>query len=294
MSEMTRRGFLRETAILGAAAAALRLSDNAATADEKHHAPLPTIRLGKLEVSRLILGSNPFFGYAHQSGSLGQQMIEYYTDERIMQVMDDAAALGITTVTAPPEVRWIDLYQKYLDKGGKLRIWIAQAHGNPTKMKEEISRGVKGGAKAVFIQGHRVEDTYAAGKFDLVRGWVDHIKSLNVPAGLAAHRPDVHPAAEKAGFPTDFYFQCFFRPDTYLNEDREKAIATIRQITKPMIGYKILAAGRLPPAEGFAFALKHLARKDGICVGVFPKVKADMLAEDVRLAAKDQGGLARG
>ena len=45
---------------------------------------MPTIRLGHVEVSRLILGSNPFFGYAHQDGDLGRQMQEYYTDERII------------------------------------------------------------------------------------------------------------------------------------------------------------------------------------------------------------------
>jgi len=283
--DLTRRDFVKQTALLGAAAAALRAVEGACAA-EQQPGELPKIRLGNIEVSRLILGSNPFFGYAHQPGDIGRQMVEYYTDARITEVLAQAAELGITAVAAPPDERWIKLYNRYLDQGGKLRIWIAQPHGDPAKMKEEITRAVKGGAKAAFIQGHRAEDHYAAGKFDLVRSWVEHIKSLGVPAGLAAHRPDVHPAAEKAGFPTDFYFQCFYRPDSYLKEDRDKAIETIRQISKPMVGYKILAAGRLPPEEGFAFALKHLARKDGMCVGVFPKIKPDMLAEDVRLARK--------
>jgi hypothetical protein len=281
MSKLTRRGFLQETAILGTAVAAMGLTRDAWGAEPIGE--MPKIRLGGLEVSRLILGSNPFFGYAHQQGDLGKQMVEYYTDERIMQVLDSAAEVGITTVTAPPDVRWANLYKQYLEKGGKLHTWIAQCHGNPAKMLQEIDRAVDGGAKAVFIQGHRTEDHFAAGKIDVVRSWVEHIKSHKVPAGLAAHRPDVHPTAEKEGFPTDFYFQCFFRPDTYLPEERELAIATIRQITKPMIGYKLLAAGRLKPEEAFAYALKHLAPKDGMCVGVFPKVKADMLAEDAKL-----------
>jgi hypothetical protein len=52
------------------------------------------------------------------------------------------------------------------------------------------------------------------------------------------------------------------------------------------VGYKILGAGRYPAKEGFAFALAHLAAKDGICVGIFPKQKADMLAEDVGLSRR--------
>jgi hypothetical protein len=203
-----------------------------------------------------------------------------------MEVMDEAAELGVTTVACPPDARWIKIYDAYRAKKGKLKVWLAQAHGNPANMKEEITRAADAGADGVFIQGHRVEDQYAEGKFDLVRSWIEHIKSCNLPAGMAAHRADVHPAAEKAGFPTDFYFQCFYRPETYTKEDRDLAIATIQRITKPVIAYKILAAGRIAPAEGFEVALKSIAKKDGICIGIFPKDKPGMLAEDVALACK--------
>ena len=74
----------------------------------------------------------------------------------------------------------------------------------------EITAAVKGGAKAVFIQGGRVDEQFAKGDLDRLRRWVQHIKSLRVPAGMASHRPDVHLEAEKRKFPTDFYFQCFY------------------------------------------------------------------------------------
>lgn len=281
---LSRRRFLFDTAALAAAAVAVKAAD--ATAAEAKPADMPTIKLGKLEVSRLILGSNPFWGFAHQPGDVGKQMSAYFTDEKIMEVMDEAAELGVTTVACPPDARWIKIYDAYRAKKGKLKVWLAQAHGNPANMKEEITRAADAGADGVFIQGHRVEDHYAEGKFDLVRSWIEHIKSCNLPAGMAAHRADVHPAAEKAGFPTDFYFQCFYRPETYTKEDRDLAIATIQRITKPVIAYKILAAGRIAPAEGFEVALKSIAKKDGICIGIFPKDKPGMLAEDVALACK--------
>jgi hypothetical protein len=286
--ELSRRGFLRETAMLGAAAAAMRAAEGA-TGAETSPGELPKIRLGSLEVSRLILGSNPFFGYAHH-GELGRKMIEYYKDDqRIMDVLAQAAELGITTVTAPPMPRWIKVFNKYLDGGGKLRIWIAQPHGEPEQMTKEITTAVRGGAKAAFIQGCRVEQQFRAGKMEVLRGWVEHIKSYDIPAGMAAHQADIHPLAEKANFPTDFYYQCFYRGDIerYVPEDRDLAVATIRQIThKPVVAYKILAASRLPAKEGFQFAFRHLAAKDGACVGIYPPMKAGMLAEDVGLAKK--------
>jgi hypothetical protein len=280
--QSTRRAFLAETAGLAAAAVALKASGGFAA--DATPASFPKIKLGDLEVSRLILGSNPFWGYAHQPGNVAKEMTDYFTDERIVEVLDQAAELGVTTVTAAPDPRWINLYTRYLDNGGKLKIWLAQAHGNPAKMREEIDRAVKAGAKGVFIQGHRAEDHHAWGKFDMVRSWIEHIKSHNLPAGMAAHRPNVHLAAEEEGFPTDFYFQSFYIPETYTPDLRDNAIQTIKKLTKPVIAYKILAAGRTPAAEGFAFALKNIAAKDGMCVGIYPPAKTGMLAEDVGLA----------
>ncbi len=247
---------------------------------------MPTIRLGHVEVSRLILGSNPFFGYAHQSGDIGRQMQEYYTDQRIIDVLDQAAALGVTAVAAPPSPEWIRIFTRYREQGGKLSTWIAQPHGSPKKMKEEIDSCAKGGAKAVFIQGHRVEEQFEKNTFDVVRGWLEHIKGHGMAAGMASHRPDIHPVAEKQGFPTDFYFQCFFRVDheNYAIECRDKAVETIRSITaKPVVAYKILGAARLPPEEAFTYAFKHITAKDGVCVGIYNKNKPAMLAEDVAL-----------
>jgi hypothetical protein len=38
--------------------------------------------------------------------------------------------------------------------------------------------------------------------------------------------------------------------------------------------------------EGFTFAFKHIRRKDGVCVGVFPKKRPGEIGEDAGLARK--------
>jgi len=287
--KLTRRGFLSEATLVAAAAATMRAVEGANGA-EPAAKELPKIKLGTLEVSRLILGSNPFFGIAHQEGDAGEQMRRYYTDARIMAVLDEAAALGVTAVASPPYPRWIKLFAKYLEQGGKLRTWIAQPDPPPEMMKEAIAAAAKGGAKAIFIQGGRADAQFSGGGLGLLPEWIDYIKSFGVPAGMAAHGTDTHLAAEKAKLPTDFYYQCFFPPGSLSKEpgrriaDFEKAITRIvKEIDKPIVGYKILSAGRIPPKEGFSFALAHLRPRDGVCVGVFPRDKADMIAEDATL-----------
>jgi hypothetical protein len=54
--------------------------------------PMPTIRLGSFEVSRLLLGSNPFWGFWHGNPKKPKD----YTMEGRFAVMDTAASQGIT------------------------------------------------------------------------------------------------------------------------------------------------------------------------------------------------------
>ena len=285
-TDMSRRDFMAQGSLISAALAVTGLGKRARGAEGAGSA-LATIRLGPLDVSRLILGSNPFYGFSHQSKKLSEEMVAYYSDERIAAVLDEAASHGVTAVASPPYDRWIRLFSDYLTRGGKLRTWIAQPDGKPADMTGQISTAVKAGAKAVFVQGARGDAEFARGRLGVVGDWVEHIKSLDVPAGMASHRPDVHLEAEKRQFPTDFYFQCFYNPrQGYREQDRQKAVAAIQQIAKPVVAYKILGAGRVPAAEGFGFALRHIRGKDGLCVGMFPKHDPDQIEEDAALARR--------
>lgn len=281
---MKRRDFLKTG--VAATLGGLALTAGPARASEARGtaaAPLPTVRLGTLEVSRLILGSNPFWGYSHKSAQLDEEMKRFHTDERIVRILDEAADCGLTAVASPPDERWRTLWTKYRAGGGRLKTWISQCHGNPEQMLSEIDRSVKAGAAAVFIQGARVEEQFGKGSFDVLRSWIERIREAGLPAGAAAHWPEVHPELERRGFPTDFYFQCMYnasKSNDYSPAEREKAAATIALLKKPVIAYKILAAGRLTPGEGFEFAFQRIRRKDGVCVGIYARNAIDQIRQN--------------
>ncbi len=279
-----RRKFLKDMVLIGAAASAVRNADG----DEAKKAPdtMPTITLGKVKVSRLILGSNPFFGFAHGNPQASEdEMRKWYTDERVMAVMDEAAERGINAVWTPSYDRWIRLWNAYRKKGGKLKTWI----GQPDKfdrMKQHITACAKNGGKAICIQGECVDRAFRDKKHDLVRQWLDLIHSFGLPAGIATHRPTTHLIAEEKKLPTDFYHQCLYQPDKYSPKDREQALATIRKLSKPVIAFKVLAAGRLDPKKAFAHLLKQLKPKDGLCVGMLPNKNPDQVAENASMIAR--------
>jgi len=281
---MKRRDFL-ETGAAFAAGRMLRPARPfpAGPARNSPDGPLPTIRIGRLEVSRFILGSNPFWGISHSSDRLDAEMKRHYTDDRIIRILDEAADCGLTAVTSPPDERWIKLWGRYRDNHGRLPIWISQCHGKPEQMFSEIDRSVKAGAGAIFIQGVRVEEQFGRGNFNVLRSWIEHIKESGLPAGAAAHWPEIHLELEKRKFPTDFYYQCVYnasKTSDYSAAEREKALAAIARLEKPVVAYKILGAGRLTAAEGFEFVFNRIKRKDGVCVGIFAREAIDQIRQN--------------
>jgi hypothetical protein len=281
-SSISRREFCKDAALLGAAVAAWR--DPSASAADATPSEMPKIKLGGLEVSRLILGSNPFFAFTHGNPQASPKVMkEFYSNERIMAVMDAAAAHGITAVWAPCYDHWIQLWNEYQEKGGKLKIWIAQPDRLP--MEPELMAAIRNGAKAVCIQGERIDSQVGRERWDVVRSWLELIKSHKLPAGMASHTVKTHLAAEEHGMPTDFYHQTLYRPDKYVRQGLDESLATIEKLAKPVVAYKVLGAGRILPKDTLPEIFKRLRPKDGICLGMFPKER-DEVAENAALTCK--------
>jgi hypothetical protein len=286
---LSRRDFCKGAAALGAAAVGLSAAgrvlgaESAAEKPPAVPAPMPTIKLGGLVVSRLILGSNPFFGFDHGNPQAsGKEMTDFYTDERIKAILDLAADQGITAVWTPCYERWIKVWNEYRKGGGKLKTWIAQPDRTP--MEKDIQAAIDNGAGAVSIQGGQIDSQVAGNnkKWDVVRGWLELIKKNGLPAGMATHTATVHLEAEEKGMPTDFYNQTMYRPDTYVPAGLEESLRVIEKISKPVIGYKALGAGRFAPKDALPVIFKRLKAKDGVCLGMYPKSK-DEIAENAAL-----------
>ena len=121
-----------------------------------------------------------------------------------MSVLDRAAEQGITAVWTPCYDRWVELWNEYRGKGGKLKIWIAQPDRLP--MERDIKIAANNGSKAIAIQGCRIDDMVREGKWDVIRGWIELIKSHGLPAGMATHGARTHLEAEEK-IAIDKYYQ---------------------------------------------------------------------------------------
>ena len=86
---------------------------------------MDTTALGDLQLSRLLLGSNPFSGFSHQGVDRDERMVHHYSVARIKEALFEAERLGVTGLVARTDFHVMRMLLEYRDDGGKLQ-WLAQ------------------------------------------------------------------------------------------------------------------------------------------------------------------------
>jgi len=254
-----------------------------------------TIRLGDLEVSRFMLGGNPFSGFSHQTAELGARMVHYFTCERIKATYREAERLGITTHVGRADHHIMRVLLEYWDEGGGIQ-WVAQTCPEVGTIQRGVQNAIRGRAKACYVHGGVMDNLLAAGRLDDVPAAINMIHDAGLPAGVAGHNPKVFEWAEEH-LDCDFYMCCYYNPSNrarhaehivgesewFHAEDRDAMTDVIQRLSKPAIHYKVMAAGRNDPREAFEYVARKLRPQDAVCVGVYTEKRPNELAEDVRL-----------
>lgn len=299
-SQLNRRNFITQSVLVGAGAtvsarAAEAPPSAAPVAQPGPVAPsskgkLPTGRIGKLTVSRLISGGNLISGWAHSRDLhyVPSLMRAYNTPEKVMDTLQLLEEHGVNTIIADPRKNVKDVFGRYWkERGGKIQ-WIAQLKITEKDMTD-IPKAVDNGAVAAYLHGG-VGDTFVEqGKVDVIGKAVELIRKNGVVAGVAGHSLEVPKACEQAKLNPDFYMKTFNskrywsagpqpRNDSVWEETPEQTKVFMEEVNKPWIAYKVLGAGAIHPREGFAYA--YLNGADFICAGMFDF----QVAEDVQIA----------
>lgn len=279
---------------------------------------LPKGKIGNVAISRVIVGSNLFGGGAHARNLMyvSELMKRYFTRDKILDTLQLCEENGINTTIGA--IGTVGRYNE--ERGGKMQViaqlnpadanWKDDADpgGSITTTKDDIRRSVEGAAKAgcvgAFLLGARADRWVKAERLDLIEAFVSLVKKSGLIAGVGGHDKRVPMDCEKAGIDVDFYFKTIhpqsywsaipkehrepFLVDSFGPNDHdcmweqypEETIRFMRTLKKPWIGFKVLAAGAVHPAEGFKFAFEN--GTDFVCSGMFDW----QVRENVRIAKK--------
>lgn len=313
-SEMNRRSFVKGS-LLSSAGLALALDSRGAEPSNPPAPPnaapdaLAKGRIGKLEVSRLLLGGNLLTHYTHSRDLqyVYRLAAQYNTDEKIMETLALAEKNGINTVSMHNPPHPMSVLRRYRkERGGKIQ-WIicptAEIKPDLSDYRRMVEDLIKDGCEAIYLWGVRGDALAAEGKIDLLNKAVELPKEFGVPSGVGAHSLDVIRACEQHGVKADFYIKTFHHhsyptgpkpeqikgphnefPGYWCSNPKETA-EFMKSVKKPWIAFKTMAAGAIPPKQAFRYAFLNGA--DFVLAGMFDFE----IAEDTRLIKETLAGV---
>ena len=277
---------------------------------------LPTTKIGSHQVTRLVVGSNPIYGYSHFNYILDKLMMEYYTDERIVKVLSDCEKHGINTWQASFNYNLKRQFPKIRAAGCNIQfICLAASWHYDEKMghtPQDILDGTIKCAEAampfkpvgIAFHGGATDILYRAGKIDLIKTYVDRVHDMGTAAGISTHNPKILETLHEKNMGNDFYMaglhyltrhpEDWMRDigtlplgDGFITSDPPKMAEAVRKADKPTLVYKVLAAGRKCESEeqkrkAIDWAYKNIKPIDGTIIGLFPKF-SDQVVETTKM-----------
>jgi len=270
---------------------------------------LPKGKIGKMEVSRVLLGGNLLTHYTHSRDLRYVYALaaHYNTDEKIMETLALAEANGINTVSMHNPPHPISVLRRYRkERGGKIQ-WIicptAPVEPDMAKYRQHVEDLIKDGCEAIYLWGVHGDALVQQERIDLVAKAVECPKEFGVLSGVGCHSLDVVKACEKHGVKADFYIKTFHHhkyptgPKAeelkapyneypgYWCRNPEETAEFMKTVDKPWIAFKTMAAGAIPPKDAFQYVLANGA--DFVLAGMFDFE----IAEDVQIAKDVLAGL---
>jgi hypothetical protein len=253
---------------------------------------MPKVKFGKVELSRLVVGSNPFNGGSHFNSNMDGAMGEWYTADKVLEVMQRCAQYGINVYNYVQFRRLRADWERFLAEGGHMHMVAQATMDDPAELVDAVK------PMGVWVQGERMDNAYRAGKMETVRDYCKKLRDLGVEmVGVASHIPEVLALVEEQGWDVDFYAGCVYNRrrtqeelrklmggelpempnEVYLQDDPPRMYRVFRQTKKPCFAFKIMGAGRVRNAEAaFKLAFQSIKPNDFVVVGMYPRFKDEV------------------
>jgi len=287
----SRRNFLKSTAGL---AATLTVGP-AAGGQAPPAASLPKVRFGDVEISRLVMGCNQFYGYSHFNKLLDKLMVDWNTPERICQTLLQCQQNGINAYQYSHHETTLTDLELFRSKGGKMHLIAVDTNNGP--VDEAVRRS---GAGALYHHGEITDRLFRAGQMDQVQEYTKKLRQAGVRVGVGTHKPEVVEYVEERDWDVDFYLLCAYNRtrtpeeirkmlgvvpvpagELYLETDPPHAYEVARKTSKTCFLFKVLAAGRAARSpeevdQAFKQAFDNIKPQDCIVVGMFPRFRDEV------------------
>jgi hypothetical protein len=264
---------------------------------EQVRGTLPKGRLGKFEISRLIMGTNPINGYAHSRdlGYVGSLFKAYNTEKKVFETLMIAEQAGINCIGSG--FLSLPLLSKYKKETGSKIIVIGQVGLNrDTKnIFEQFDQAIGIGVDVIQLHGEWCDRLVVEKRFDDIAKLIDYVRKQGMLAGMGAHTADAQKACAEKGIIPDYYMVTMHHSNYWSahpmenrvlyesigtkQEDHNKwhdncfctfpdrTVDFVSKATVPVVAFKVMAAGAILPEDGIRWAFENGA--DFVTAGMF-------------------------
>jgi len=241
-------------------------------------AEFPRTQIEDVSMPRLIVGTNWFLGYSHQTKARNKFIKELQTRERLADILEIFLRAGCDAIygVRPESKHLTDAVKNAEDRVGRPYIRIGTPHlemGGSPKDEDANKETLDGFAEigCRFCLPHQsTTDPQVDRNAHCIQGMdtvAAMIRERNMIPGLSTHMPETIIYADATELDVATYIQLYNAAGFLMQVEIDWVHRIIWSARNPVMAIKPLAAGRLPPLVGLAFNWATLREQDMVVIG---------------------------
>jgi hypothetical protein len=234
-----------------------------------------TVEIQGRHFSKVVCGTNPFYGHSHFSMSRDREFLRRFTDAYITETITFCLSKGVNTVESSANERIWKIISGLTSEHPIKHIGSTRLDETSSMKSHQQKLNFLLDVKADVCVIHS-QFLDRPGNEDDIKGlkpFIDRIHEQNLLAGISTHKVSTVELCEKRGYGVDLYLfplnlSGFVYPGYAGKETVQDRVDLVRNTPKPFVLMKVLAAGRIPPQEGLPFVLEKTKENDLITLGL--------------------------
>ena len=250
----------------------------------------PRTTIENVSVSRMLVGINWFLGWSHTSKAKDNFIQSYQTRERLRDILIVFMKAGIDTVYGVrPESPHLQAAIADAEQAtGRKAITIITPTLNIADGSEALAEtnrilDASAALRATFCLPHQpTTDALVDRRLRRITNMDKYCKMIRARGmipGLSTHMPETPVYADESGLDVATYIQIYNPIGFLMQIEVDWVYRMIWNCRKPVICIKPMAAGRVLPLVGMAFAWSTIREQDMVCAGTMTPDEAKELID---------------
>ncbi len=254
----------------------------------------PRTTVGGLSVSRMIIGTNWFLGYAHSTAAKSRFIEQHVTrPERVAEIIATFLRAGVDTIMCPHTQTCIpEAIKRAEDAAGVGAVVVSTPSftTGPETVEggfdlDEVARVLDAEVeKGVRICMPHVSTTdkmldKCARKLRHMDVVCRMIRQRGMVPGLSTHSPETVIYSDESGLDVETYIQPFNAMGFLMHVEVDWIARVIQEAARPVMIIKTMAAGQIRPYQAMTFVWNAIRDRDMVTVGTVSPAEAEELIE---------------